>query len=208
LSTPERPNEPARVIELASPASSNQEIIAGILRGDPGAADALYERFADLVNNMVWKLRGSDVDHEDLVHQVFVNVITSIGKIVSPAALSAWVMRITINTVRKDFRSKKVRRILHLEPEVPEVSSDLFGPEKQLIARSFYAIVNRMGATQKIFFILRFVEGYTIGEIAAMSGCSPRTVRRKIDRARDLFVQEAWKDRFLASVIEEFTHEP
>lgn len=202
-----RLNEPAQVIELASPVSSNQEIVLGLVRRDPAAADILYERFSDLVNNLVWKLTGNDVDHEDLVHQIFVNVMASIGRMQNPSSLSAWVVRIAINTVRKDLRSRKVRRILRLEPDAPEISSELFGPEKQLVARSFYTIVDRMSSKQRVFFILRFMEGYTIGEIAALSGCSARTVKRKIDHARKFFIAEAWKDRFLASVIEEFSHE-
>jgi hypothetical protein len=47
------PDRPARVIELAARPTSNQEIVRGLARGDSAAAEALYERFGEMVNNLV-----------------------------------------------------------------------------------------------------------------------------------------------------------
>ncbi len=197
------PDQPARIIELAAQPTSNQEIIRGLAHGDKAAARALYDRFGDMVNNLVWRLMGTDMDHDDVVQQAFLNVIASIGRIENPQALSAWVIRITVNTVRKEIRSKKYRRILRLEPDLPDVPSSRLGPESQAVVRSFYSVVNRMGATERIHFVLRFVEGYTVREIASMLACSPTTVKRKVSRAREFFMKEARQDSFLASALEE-----
>ena len=76
------------------------------------------------------------------------------------------------------------------------------------VVRSFYAIVRKMAESERIFFVLRFVEGFTIGEIASLCECSPTTAKRRSVRARKIFMREARKDSFLATVIEELDHEP
>ena len=176
--------------------------------GDRAAAEALYDRFGEMVNKLVWKLMGGDEGHDDVVQQTFLNVISSIDRLEDPLALTQWVVRVTINTARREIRSRKYRRILHLEPVAREIPTECLGPEKLAVVRSFYAIVRKMGEPERIFFVLRFVEGYTIGEIASLCGCSPMTVKRKIAKARKTFMQEAREDSFLASVIEEIEDEP
>ena len=192
----------ARVLELGGPPAEDRAIVEGLKRRDPAAAEALYDRFEKLINNLVWKFMGDDLDHDDIVHQVFVSIISSIGSLRNPAVLGSWIISTTINTARNELRSRRFRRILRLQPEAPELPCEELGPERQAVVRSFYAIVDRLATSERTFFILRFIEGYTVGEIAALCGCSATTVKRKIAAAKKRFERESRKDPFLASLVE------
>ena len=195
------------VFDLAGPQKSNQEIVEGLLRHSPDAIQALYRQYGDLVNRLVWRQLGADQDHDDVVHQVFIDVISSIAGLANPLALHSWIAGVTINAVRKEIRSRKYRRILRLQPGSPETPDERLHPEHQLFLRRFYSIVDSMKTTHRIMFILRFVEGHTIVETAVMCGCSTATVKRKTAQAKRVFMKKARKDTVLASMIEERKHD-
>jgi len=197
----------ANVVKLAGPRKSNQEIIDGLRRGSPEAAAALYDQYGALVNRLVWRFLGADPDHDDVVHQVFVAVLTSIGTVSNPLVLGAWISGVTFNTVSKEIRSRKYRRILHLVPEQPEIPSTAMAPDRQAFIRRFYAIVDRMRTDDRLMFVLRFLEGHTVIEIAGITKASPATVKRRIARARQVFMKRARKDEMLSDMIEDIEHE-
>jgi RNA polymerase sigma-70 factor (ECF subfamily) len=163
----------------------------------------LYDRYADHVNRLVWRILGGDQEHDDVVQQVFLNALGSISRLRTPQALEGWLVGITINTVRRELRGRKARRIFRLVPGTSELPPDPFDPDRQLLAPSFYAAAARMRAADRIVFILRFVEGRTLGECAAACRCSLATVKRRLTRAKRGFFKHARMDPVLASWIEE-----
>jgi len=193
----------AEVVKLVARELSNSEIVAGVLNRDAQAAAALYERFSGHINRLVWRILGGDDEHDDVVQQVFVNALGSMGKLKDPQALGGWLVGVAINTVRREIRSRKARRIFHLVPGTSELPLDSLDPDQQLLAPRFYAAVSRMRASDRIVFTLRLVEGYTLGECAAACRCSLATIKRKLARARRVFFKYARMDPVLASWIGE-----
>lgn len=193
----------AEVVKLVGRELSNSEIVEGVLKRDIQAAAALYDRFAGHINRLVWRLLGGDEEHDDVVQQVFVSALGSMGRLKNPQALGGWLVGIAINTVRRELRSRKARRIFRLVPGTSELPHETLDPDRQLLAPRFYAVIARLGAADRIVFTLRFVEGYTLGECAAACRCSLATVKRRLTRARRVFFKHARMDPVLASWIEE-----
>jgi RNA polymerase sigma-70 factor (ECF subfamily) len=197
----------AKVLRLEGLRKSHADLIDELRQGSAEAAAALYDEFGDMVNRLVWRLLGADPDHDDMVNQVFLNVFASIGSVTNPMVLGSWIASVTVNTVRKEIRSRKYRRMLHLLAEQPEQPDESMAPDRQLFIRRFYALVARMKTDDRIMFILRFVEGRTVLEIAALTGASPATVKRRISRARKYFMKKARTDPVLLARIEDMEHE-
>ncbi len=192
----------AKVVNLAGPALSNREIVDGLLQKDPKAASALYDCFGDKINRLVWRLLGADDEHNDVVHQVFVNILGSIPKLKDPSALENWLTGITVNTVRREIRSRKYRRILvPVGSDYPEKQHDNSESDKQVLVRRVFAILNKMKSEDHIVFVLRFIEGNTIDEVATAGRYSLATAKRRIARAKKEFRKRAMKDSFLASAL-------
>lgn len=195
----------AQVLELVREDRTNERIIEGLERSDPDAARALFDEYGDLVNRMVWRLLGADQEHDDVVHQVFVNILTSIGSVRNPAALKSWITGVTLNTVRREIRTRKYRRILKLVPD-PAANAVHAGGTTQL-TRSFYTILSGLGTEERIAFTLHHVEGQGLAEVAVTMGRSLATVKRRIAKARKIMMAQIKKDARLASVVEELKHE-
>jgi RNA polymerase sigma-70 factor, ECF subfamily len=197
------------VVELPRRAPTNEEIVAGLLRDDPAAAAALYDRYADKVNSKVWRLLGADADHDDVVHQVFVHVLSGIRKLKNASSLEEWINGIAVNTVRREIRSRRYRRILVPMASPPEAETPWghASSETNLIAMRFFAALKQLRAEDYVIFTLRFVEGNSLGEVAAAGGYSLSTAKRRLGRARREFMKRAAKDPVLKSFIEEMNHE-
>ncbi len=182
------------------------ELLSGLTEGDPEAARTLYRSFGERVNRLVWNLLGADAEHDDMVQQVFVNILGSIHRLREPGALEAWIIRVTTNTVRKELRSRKQRRLFRLSDEPPEQSDSRLAPDRRMLVRSFYRVLNAMRTGDRLVFTLRHVGGLSLTETAAACGVSETTAKRRLRRARERFYKRASRDFVLADVLEELTH--
>jgi len=199
----------SEVVQLPRRVPTNEEIVFGLLNNDAAAAAALYDRYADKVNAKVWRLLGADADHDDVVHQVFLHVLAGIRKLKSASSLEEWINGIAVNTVRREIRNRRYRRILIPMASPPETERTLTNnsPDASLFALRFFAALKQMRAEDYVIFTLRFVEGNSLGEVAAAGGYSLSTAKRRLGRARREFLKRAAKDPVLKSFIEEMNHD-
>jgi RNA polymerase sigma-70 factor (ECF subfamily) len=68
--------------------------------------------------------------------------------------------------------------------------------------RRTYALLDAIPADERIAFALRYVDGMELTEAAAACGCSLATVKRRISRAEQKFVELARGDALLSERIE------
>lgn len=194
---------PSKVVRLADRRWGNDEIVSGLLEGDADAATALYDRFGNKVNRLVWRLLGADPEHDDVVQLVFVHILSSIGKLKKPSSLGDWIVSITVNTVRREIRSRGYKRLLFVSTDTPPERSLPAGAEEdQLLVRRVFAVLEEMSAEERIVFVLRFVEGHTLSEVAAAGGYSLATAKRRLAAARKSFLKRAANDPHLGSLLD------
>ena len=177
-------------------------LVAGLRDRDPEAAAAFYDKYESRINGLVWRLMGRDDEHDDLVQQVLAQVLSSVSKLRDPKLLEPWLVKLTLNTVFKEFRKRRSRRLVRLTPDYAQVPSSELHPEKQQLAVRVYAVLEKMGAKERIVFALRYIQGYSLGECAHASGCSLATVKRRLARAKHQFETFAKRDPVLASWTE------
>jgi len=182
-------------------------MVTGVVAGDIGATRLLFEQFGPMVNRLVWRLLGADRDHNDVVHDVFVGVLSSIGTLKSPALLEHWMYSVAVNTVRREINKRRLRRIFHLDPDAGAGCPVPFDPEIHLAIKHFYEVMGGMGADDRIVFILRFVEGRRLAEIGSMLGCSITEVKRRLARAQAEYRKRAEGDPIVTWLGEERPHE-
>lgn len=199
-------NEISRVVRLNRKHMSDAEIVSGLVKRDEQAATALFDKYNGKVNQLVWRLLGADSEHNDVVHGVFVHILTSIKKLKKPESLPDWITGIAINTVRREIRNRKYRRILHLVPEYPEADLSYASDGTQVPVKRVFGILGEMKTDDHIVFVLRFVERNTLGEIASSCGYSLATAKRRVHKAREEFIKRARKDAILSGLIKDVDH--
>jgi len=191
------------VVRLPVAPLGDAEIVAGLIAGDSRAAGELFDRYASKINGKVWRLLGADSDHDDLVHQVFIHILNGIGKLKNPDSLEDWIYGITVNTVRREIRRRRYRRILVPMAEPPEQAAPRSDPDDRLFAGRFYRVLDELRPDDHVVFVLRFVEGRSLGEVAAAGGYSLSTAKRRLMRAKREFLKRASKDPVLSAFVEE-----
>lgn len=173
-------------------------------RSDAERAQALLTRHERRVHRLVGHVLGPDPDHEDVVQDVFVRVLTSWRSLRHGEREDAWVTSVTLNQVRNHLRRRKVRRILVSEPEPPELptSGEDQVAERDLVLRS-YRLLDRLRPSDRIVLVLRRAEERSIAEVAELCGCSPATVKRRVARAERRLERALRGDRDLHEHLRE-----
>ena len=199
-------NEVSKVVRLSTKSMSDREIVEGLVRNDEKAAAALYDKYSSKVNHLVWRLLGADSEHDDVVHAVFIHILTSIKNLKKPESLPDWITGIAINTVRREIRNRKYRRIFHLVSEYPEYGMEYATDNPLVPVKRVFGVLNEMKADDHIVFVLRFVEKNTLGEIASSCGYSLATAKRRVHKAKEEFIRRARKDAILSGLIKDVDH--
>jgi RNA polymerase sigma-70 factor, ECF subfamily len=181
--------------------------LGALLREDPhSAAPAIYDRFHGDVHRWVWRLLGADHDHDDVVQQVFVQIIRSAKQLREVERLPAWVYAITVNCVYAELRRREIRRLFIRGESHEQAHADLVREVevRDLLLRA-KAIVEKIPAKDRIVFVLHVIEGRTLGEIAELIGCSHATAKRRFASGNARFQKLLSRDPELGRILSKVT---
>jgi RNA polymerase sigma-70 factor (ECF subfamily) len=157
--------------------------------------DALFRRYAPYVAAVAHRLLGRDEEVDDTVQEVFVAAIRGLARIRDPGAVKAWLARIAVRVARRKLRKRRVRSFFGLDdPAVYDTVADgAANPEQKALLSRVYGVLDAMPANHRIAWSLRFVEGEPLDSVAALSGCSLATAKRRIAAAART-IEEAFAD--------------
>lgn len=143
--------------------------IARLKRRDPGAWTALFERDYAAVFRAALGQVGEPAVAEDIAGQVFLEALEGIGRYRDRGRpLTAWLMTIARHRALDWFRKRSRERGSEIEP-----TSE--GPEAGLTVA--VDALARLTADQREVIHFRFVEGYSLEEVATMTGRSTGAVK-------------------------------
>jgi RNA polymerase sigma-70 factor (ECF subfamily) len=192
-------DEPAR-IRVVPWQGSDAELLALAGRGGPKAAAAVYDRFGRDINRLVGHLLGRDQEHDDVVHDCFVQLLKGMKKVKDPDALRSWMASVTVNTVRSHLRKRKVRRTFWASPEqARELEGRRVDHESRELLEKTYTALKKLPADERVAFVLRYVEQRPLAQVADLCGCSLATIKRRIAKADQRFARQAALDPVLSA---------
>jgi RNA polymerase sigma-70 factor (ECF subfamily) len=176
------------VRRLADPSRisiADGDLVARVRSGDRWAEDALYRRHARPIARLVARLLGSSEEIEDVVHDAFVSAFEQIGRLREPEKFRAWLGRIAVIKVRRTLRRRRLRRSLGLLPmnddtALERLAAKTVSPDVRADLAVVDGILRRLPATVRIAWMLRYVEGHAVEEVADLCACSAATVKRRI----------------------------
>ena len=143
---------------------------------DAAEAERLVNAYSDLILRLSYTYLKSTQDGEDICQTVLLKLLTGDEQFDSPEHEKAWVIRATANACKDELRAYR-RRAAPLEdaeqapaPEPPR--SDVLDAVMELPEKYREAIY------------LFYYEGYSIDEIAALTGRSGAAVSAHLSRGR------------------------
>lgn len=154
--------------------------------GATWAEEALYRRHGREVYSVVLRLIGNTADADDIVQDAFITAFERLGQLREPGAFRGWLLSIAVRAVHRLFRRRALLHRLGFSSRPDEVSlvvAEGASPELRAQIAEIEDILNRAGPAQRICWMLRHVEGYTLREVAKLAGCSLATAKRRIAAA-------------------------
>jgi len=154
-------------------------LVAAALR-EPRMFLGLYDRYFDRVLGYVRVRIRDDATCEDVTSTVFVTALAQLGRFRGDGSFAGWLFQIARNAVSDVHRRRPVNL---LSPEVACPEPDV---EEQFLARErvaqLRAVVSLLGPEQQHLLALRYGAGLGYGEIGAIAGAAPGTVRVRMHR--------------------------
>ena len=138
--------------------------------------ESLAAKYESTLFRAALAILGDVPEAEDAVQDTFLRYLEKGPEFRDEGHERAWLLKVTANGCKSRLRSRKRRQTRELPDSIP-------APEDG--SREVLAAVMALPADQRAAVHLYYYEGYSTGEIAAILGQRPGTVRSRLSRARD-----------------------
>lgn len=164
-------------------------LVARIRQGDLWAIEAFYQRFVNRVSGIAAKLLRNSTDIEDVVQETFIQAYRDINHLREPRYVERWLVRIAVHRVHYRFRIRRIKRRLGLDRSLDdERLCDQATVAATQEARTELALLDSafdaLDIKDRTCFVLHYLEGYRLEEVAKAADCSLATVKRRIAKAK------------------------
>jgi RNA polymerase sigma-70 factor (ECF subfamily) len=173
----------------------DDDLVRAFEQGRPGAGADLYDRLLPVVDATIVRVLGRrEADHDDLVQATFEQIVTTLSKRTFGRAcsLTGWAAVLAchmgLNALRSRQRERKVLdRQCEVDGGAPADPRHSVHPEAQLGARDDLAAIRRHlaeMAPERVTALLLNAQGYSLEEIAALTGTSVAAAQSRLSRGR------------------------
>jgi RNA polymerase sigma-70 factor, ECF subfamily len=182
--------------------TEDRGLLARAATGDADALEALMTRYSARVYRLAYGITRSAPDAEEVVQDVFLQMINKGAGFEGRAALSSWIYRITTNLSLNKRRGKRRELETSLDELLPPFLPDGHRagdrafvvadwsetPDRALLSgearRVLEAAIDRLPEHYRAVLVLRDVEELSNEEVAQIVGDSVAAIKTRLHRAR------------------------
>jgi len=163
----------------------DEKLIAMARAGDPGAFEAIVDRYQGRLLGFCRQMLGSTEDAEDVLQEVFVNAYKAMLADEREINLRPWLYRIARNRCLNHLRKPKAdaQETMDMVPEVDAASTAERVHNREEF-RQILSDVNKLPETQRAALLLREMDALSYEEIAAAMDTTVPSVKSLLVRAR------------------------
>jgi RNA polymerase sigma-70 factor (ECF subfamily) len=146
--------------------------------------DDCFRQFHRLVATIGFRMLGHRADVDDFVQDVFLEVHRSYHTLRDRGAAKAWIRSIAVRVAIKRLRRKRIKAVLGFdEPAEAGPFPVEANQEHAALVSEVYRALEAVPAKARVVWVLRYVEGEKLEDIAALSGMGLTTVKRHLATA-------------------------
>jgi RNA polymerase sigma-70 factor (ECF subfamily) len=173
---------------------SDDEMCRGLTAGETWAAEAVYDRIANVVEAVLYRLLGADAERDDLIQQAIERVISTIvsGRYARGCSLRSWAtllaQHVAVDALRARARERRLfdRNASHQALEL--VAATTATPERLTETRRRVDLLQNALASVKRdrseAVVLHDVLGHDLAEIAQLKGVTVAAAQSRLVRGR------------------------
>ena len=164
----------------------DERVIDDCRQGDREAFRLLFEAYKDKVFSIaVYSFRGDEAAANDITQQVFLKLMTTITQFRGDSEFSTWLYRLVVNACTDEQRRR--RRVFPLGDSVTMSRVGDRRPQEKHYARvelaeSVKTAISELKPKFRLPILLKYIEGLSYEEIAAVLDCSMGTVASRLNR--------------------------
>ena len=152
--------------------ADEEQLLAAAMQFNDAALSELYDRYEAKIYGYVYRRTGDQSLAEDLTAQVFLKMLESIqDQKAWRSSFSGWLYRIAHNLLVDTYRREGRHGEVDLE-DVSQMAAESQNPEETvaqaLDTERLRSAIRRLTEDQAEVVSLRFLEGYSIAEVAGM----------------------------------------
>jgi RNA polymerase sigma-70 factor (ECF subfamily) len=162
-------------------------LVAAVRSGDTSMAGAFYDRTRPVVVRTVQRLLGaSDSDVDDLAQNAMIELIHSLDRFRGECSLDTWASTIAGNLVYKHIRRRGLERTIFARDLAPEdvPRSTRQRPLLRGMVDRVTQHLQQMAHDRAWTFLLHDVHGYSLDEVATMTGATVAAAQSRLVRGR------------------------
>jgi RNA polymerase sigma-70 factor (ECF subfamily) len=195
---PVPPSGVARVTEVTGSGAPPQDddpdpggevwaLVRAAQDGDPEAFGRIYDRYLDLVFRYAYHRLGDRSLAEDITSETFVRALRRLDSLTYQGRdVGAWLVTITRNLVLDHLKSSRHRMEI-VTDDLRQADRATDGPEaavlEHLTNTAVLRCVRQLGAEQQECVVLRFLQGLSVAETAAIMGKNEGAIKALQHRA-------------------------
>ncbi len=163
------------------------ELVTAAQQGDQQAFGRLYDQYVDVVFRFVLFRVGDRPLAEDITSETFLRALRRISSVSYQGRdVGAWFITIARNLVLDHVKSSRYRLEM-TTADILDSSADDRGPEHEVVqgatAAELMRCVAQLGQDQQECIMLRFMQGLSVSETAAVMGRNEGAVKALQHRA-------------------------
>lgn len=162
------------------------DVIEACQQGDREAFRLLFEAYKDKVFSIAaYSVDGDRSVADDVTQQIFLKLFTAIRQFRGESEFTTWLYRLVVNACLDERRRR--RRLLPWGETVSIPAPINKKPQEREYARlevaeAVRAAVGELKPRFRLPILLKYIEGLSYEEIAAVMGCSKGTVASRLNR--------------------------
>ena len=178
------------------PANARQTDDIGLARriqaGDQPAFRELVERCQSKIHRVIYGILRNRADAEEIAQEVFAKVYCSIETFDGRSTLITWIYRIAVNECYAWLRKRRVKLVFESDSAGEELTLALQSaadgrptPDRAVADRDLInKLLARMPEEDRVLLLWKEVEGFSVVQLAEMTGLNENTIKVRLFRAR------------------------
>lgn len=182
----------------------DERIYSAIQQGSADWKRMLFDEYSGLVRGLLIKCIGPQAEVDDLSAEVFLGLFESAKNIRSADGMRSYIVSVTMNTARREFRRRKRRSILFFRDDSDEMVDRAAGtddPKAKAALIQLHRILEELSTEERMVFALHVLEEIPLGQVAENLSISLSTAKRRLKRSQERVHRRVLKNPLLADYI-------
>ncbi len=164
----------------------DESVIVACQHGDRDALRRLFEGYKDRVYSIaLYSLSGNEATAADATQQVFLKLMSRIQQFRGESEFATWLYRLVVNTCLDERRKQKrwlpLTEFIFKRSDRREASPSKQYAQQEL-SDEVRAAIGDLSPKLRMPILLKYIQGFSYDEIAAVLECSKGTVASRLNR--------------------------